>query len=511
MADHICNTIVKLIIYLSVFIVLLFASFNQQFSISYKAASPPPSSQSGHFRHQVSLENMAQLISASSSSSSSNVLKEFPNNFTSLSSLFERSMGGGEKNSVYAQVKKVEKSGEERIEEGLARARTAIREAAKSKSYRLCCSNNGGNGNISRDVEFVPRGPVYRNPCAFYQSHREMQKRFRVWTYKEGDLPLFHKGPMNDIYSIEGQLIDELESSQSPFTAASPEEASAFFLPVSVVNIIRFVYRPYTNYSRDRLQNIVKDYIDLVSVKHPYWKRTDGADHFFVSCHDWAPDVSAAHPVLYKHFIRVLCNANTTEGFKPSRDVPMPEIFIPWGKLGRPPLSLSPEHRNILAFFAGGEHGLVRETLFHHWKDRADPDIRVYSYLPETLNYTVLMGQSRFCLCPSGYEVASPRIVESIFAGCVPVVISDGYVLPFSDVLDWTKFSVHVPIGRVPELKKILEGVTEAEYREKQRRVVEVQRHFTVNRPARPYDVMHMVMHSVWLRRLNLRRRRMMG
>ncbi|OWM74773.1 hypothetical protein CDL15_Pgr004540 [Punica granatum] len=330
-----------------------------------------------------------------------------------------------------------------------------------------------------------------------------MEKRFRVWTYKEGDWPLFHKGPMNDIYSIEGQFIDELESSKSPFRASSPDEATAFFFPVSIVNIVQFVYRPYTNYSRDRLQNIVKDYIDLVSSKHPYWNHTNGADHFLISCHDWAPDVSSAYPELYKHFIRVLCNANETEGFKPSRDVSLPEIFIPYGKLGPPHPNVSPENRSILAFFAGGDHGDVRKVLFRHWKE--DNDIQVYSYLPKNLSYTKLMGQSRFCLCPSGWEVASPRIVESISAGCVPVIISEGYVLPFSDVIDWSTFSVHVLIKRIPDLKGILEGISEAEYREKQRRVVEVQRHFTVNRPARPYDMMHMVMHSIWLRRLNLR------
>ncbi|XP_031279772.1 probable glycosyltransferase At5g11130 [Pistacia vera] len=333
-----------------------------------------------------------------------------------------------------------------------------------------------------------------------------MEKRFRVWTYKEGQPPLFHKGPMADIYCIEGHLIDELESGNSPFSVRHPDEALAFFLPVSILNIIVFVYRPYTNFFRSRLQNIVKDYIDTVSTKYPYWNRSSGADHFLVSCHDWAPDVSAAHPDLYKNFIRVLCNANSSEGFKPARDVSLPEIYMRRGSL-KPTVHLSQEasyNRSIFAFFAGGAHGYVRKQLFYFWKGKAD-EIQVHEYLPKPLNYAQLMHQSKFCPCPSGHEVASPRVVESIFSGCVPVIISDHYVLPFSDVLDWSKFSVHIPVAKIPQLKKILQGISEDEYTEMQKRVLQVQRDFSLNRPAKPYDILHMVMHSVWLRRLNRR------
>ena len=217
-----------------------------------------------------------------------------------------------------------------------------------------------------------------------------------------------------------------------------------------------------------------------------------------------APDVSALKPDLYKHFIRALCNANTSERFHPIRDISIPEINIPRGKLGPPHLDQPPNKRPILAFFAGGAHGYVRSVLFKYWKEK-DDEVQVFERLPRNRNYSKSMGDSKFCLCPSGYEVASPRIVEAIAAGCVPMIICDHYSLPFSDVLDWSKFSIYITSDKIPEIKKILKAVPTETYLEMQKRVKQVQRHFAINRPARPYDMLHMILHSVWLRRLNVR------
>lgn len=163
-----------------------------------------------------------------------------------------------------------------------------------------------------------------------------------------------------------------------------------------------------------------------------------------------------------------------------------------------------PSQRTTLAFFAGHLHGHIRYLLLNTWKNK-DQDVQVYDELPHEDSYNTKLRSSKFCLCPSGYEVASPRIVEAIFAECVPVLISDNYVPPFSDVLNWKSFSVQIDVKEIPNIKKILMGISQRQYLKMQGRVKQVQRHFVPNEPPERFDVFHMTIHSIWLRRLNIR------
>ncbi|RZC90507.1 hypothetical protein C5167_029640 [Papaver somniferum] len=216
-----------------------------------------------------------------------------------------------------------------------------------------------------------------------------------------------------------------------------------------------------------------------------------------------APCVNDKNPELFKNFIRVLCNANSSEGFKPGRDVSLPEFKVEGNGLSTSTQLRAPgTNRSILGFFAGGGHRHIRKILLKHWKNK-DNELQVHEYLPKGQDYGGFMAQSKFCLCPSGYEVASPRLVEAIHAACVPVVMSEHYVLPFSDVLDWSKSSVQITVEEIPQLKTILQAIRNKEYLKLQKGVIQVQRHFTLNRPAQRFDIIHMILHSVWLRRIN--------
>ncbi|XP_072971434.1 probable glycosyltransferase At5g25310 [Typha angustifolia] len=339
-----------------------------------------------------------------------------------------------------------------------------------------------------------------------------MEKRFKVYVYEEGEPPLVHGGPCKNIYTTEGRFIEELElmrPGRGGVRTWDPDRAHAFFLPFSVTEMVHFIYKPLS-YDKQPLKLFVADYVNVVASKHPFWNRSGGADHFMLSCHDWGPDASGGHPALYATSIRALCNANTSEGFRPSKDVSIPEINLLTGdiplQLLSPPFAIPGlSARPFLAFFAGGLHGPVRRLLLRHFKGRDPAHFPVFEYLPPGLDYYSFMLRSRFCLCPSGYEVASPRVVEAIYAECVPVIISEGYALPFGDVLRWEAFSVAVEVAEVARLREVLEGIGEEEVRRLREGVRAVKRHFVFNQPAERFDVFHMILHSVWLRRLNVK------
>ncbi|KAF6164489.1 hypothetical protein GIB67_025315 [Kingdonia uniflora] len=325
---------------------------------------------------------------------------------------------------------------------------------------------------------------VFRNVSMFKWSYELMEHMLKVYIYEEGEKPVFHQPPLKGIYVSEGWFMKLMEGNNQ-FVVKDPREAHLFYLPFSSQMLRLTLYDPL---NKAKLTEHLKNYVDIIASKYRFWNRTGGADHFLASCHDWVRMLSyrgVMDTQLYMHSslhqgptrnikpmgncIRSLCNANVAGRFRIGKDISLPVTFVgmpedPLRSLGGKPASKRP----ILAFFAGRHHGYLRTILLDYWKNK-DPDMKIFGPLlrnnTEKMTYRQYMKSSKYCICARGYEVHTPRVVEAIFYECVPVIISDNYMPPFFEILDWEKFAVFVLEKDIPNLKNILTSIPEKKYR----------------------------------------------
>ncbi|KAK7351490.1 hypothetical protein VNO77_10993 [Canavalia gladiata] len=342
--------------------------------------------------------------------------------------------------------------------------------------------------------------PLYRNVSMFRRSYELMEKMLKVYIYQDGDRPIFHEPLLDGIYASEGWFMKSMEANKQ-FVTGVPGKAHLFYIPFSSRLLQQTLY-VRNSHKRSNLIEYMKNYVDMIAGKYPFWNRTSGADHFVVACHDWAPAETRGRML---NCIRALCNADIEVGFKIGKDVSLPETYIrsienPVKNIGGNP----PFQRPILAFFAGGLHGYVRPILLKHWENK-EPDMKISGPLPHVrgnANYLQLMKSSRFCICARGHEVNSPRVVEAIFHECIPVIISDNFIPPLFEVLNWESFAVFVMEKDIPNLRNILLSISEERYLEMHSRVKKVQEHFLWHAEPVKYDLFHMLLHSIWYNRI---------
>ncbi|XP_062149066.1 probable glycosyltransferase At5g03795 [Alnus glutinosa] len=343
--------------------------------------------------------------------------------------------------------------------------------------------------------------PLFRNVSMFKRSYELMERTLKVYVYRDGSKPIFHQPILKGLYASEGWFMKLMEGNKR-FVVKDPRKAHLFYMPFSS-RMLEYTLYVRNSHNQTNLWQYLKDYSEKIAAKYPYWNRTGGADHFLVACHDWAPYETRHH---MEHCIKALCNADVTAGFKIGRDVSLPETYVraarnPLRDLGGKP----PSHRHILAFYAGNMHGYLRPILLKYWKDK-DPDMKIFGPMPtgvaSKMNYIQHMKSSKYCICPKGYEVNSPRVVEAIFYECVPVIISDNFVPPFFEVLDWGAFSLIVAEKDISNLKDILLSIPKEKYLELQLGVRKVQKHFLWHAKPLKYDLFHMTLHSIWYNRV---------
>lgn len=252
-----------------------------------------------------------------------------------------------------------------------------------------------------------------------------------------------------------------------------PFEADFFFVPVYVsCNFSTVNGFPAIGHAR----SLISSAVEFVSLEFPFWNRSFGSDHVFVASHDFGScfhtleDVAMADGVpeiLKNSIILQTFGVKYDHPCQRSEHVVIPPYVSP--ESVRKTLAMSDVNgrRDIFAFFRGKMevHPKNVSGRFYSKKVRTvilqkyGNDRRFHLRRHRFDGYQSEILRSTFCLCPLGWAPWSPRIVESVVLGCVPVIIADGIDLPFSSAVPWSEISVTVPEKDVGKLGAILEHV----------------------------------------------------
>ncbi|KAL0357007.1 UNVERIFIED_CONTAM: putative glycosyltransferase [Sesamum calycinum] len=282
-------------------------------------------------------------------------------------------------------------------------------------------------------------GDVYRSAEVFRMDYAEMEMKFKIYVYPDEykDENYTNYQTISGKYASEGYFFKNIR--ESSFLTDDPDQAHLFFIPISCHKMHQKVS------SYEEMASIVKKYVEGLIAKYPYWSRTMGADHFFVTCHDVDVRVTELVPHLVKNSIRPL-----------KEPVGGNDLY----------------KRTILGYWAGACNSDLRNTLVSNWEEDDELDIQNSTYYPAGGMRKLFMA--KFCICPVGSRATSNRIIMAIRHGCVP------------DVYD---------------LKYILKEKAGEEYSRLHSNLIKVQKRFRWNSPPVKYDAFHMVLYHLWLRR----------
>ena len=254
----------------------------------------------------------------------------------------------------------------------------------------------------------------------------------------------------------------------APFRVFDPRKANFFFVPGYAICMFEGGFVP--------IREIDEIYKRLIP-KLKYFKLSGGRDHIFTfgsgmsvglfkSWEEYIPNSIQLTPEthLFNDFPRIV-----TPFFKPWRDIAIPgqlhamEVTL----LRSTSLPLS-ERKQLAVFFGRSDASRAQHPTAGGVHVRADIVALESERLLVGSTYTMpemyqLMGGAKFCLVPKGKSAWSLRFYEAIFAGCVPILLSDHWELPFEQFIPIEEFVIKWPMAAVgPQLLDYLESLPDA-------------------------------------------------
>jgi len=155
-------------------------------------------------------------------------------------------------------------------------------------------------------------------------------------------------------------------------------------------------------------------------------------------------------------------------------DVPIPLVY------DMPPPA-APVDRKLLAHFSGNirskpnNHGKIRSKMQAAMAGINDVVVVDTAGRPRRrVPVAKSMRQCVFALCPRGFGKTSFRLYEAMYYGAIPVYIYDVPWLPYTDVLDWSEFSILCHISQIDSLAARLRAISPGAIRQMQAKVAEL-------------------------------------
>lgn len=175
-------------------------------------------------------------------------------------------------------------------------------------------------------------------------------------------------------------------------------------------------------------------------------------------------------PLIFKRFSNVIVADGSLAQFERGanpRTISMPALPIVKRR------ERNERERTILASFQGAPSHPVRKALeaLHDGKDFVvrliDPKNhvgRIDAVAGKTdTAYEDLIDASVFSFVPRGDALFSYRLLEVMARGSIPIILSDGWVLPFDRSVDWAGLSLSFHHEAVPKIPEVLRSMSAGE------------------------------------------------
>ncbi|KAK9081680.1 hypothetical protein Syun_030898 [Stephania yunnanensis] len=315
-----------------------------------------------------------------------------------------------------------------------------------------------------------------------------------------------------ELYGSQMALYESILA--SPYRTLNGEQADYFFVPVLDSCIItraddapHFSMRDLGGLRSSMTLEFYKKAYDHIVDQYPYWNRSAGRDHFWSFSWDegacYAPkEIWSSMMLVHWGNTNSKHNHSTTAYFLDNWDTipsdkrgnhpcfdPQKDLVIPaWKKPNPDSLRLklwsrSLKERTTLFYFNGNLGSAyangrpestysmgIRQNLAKEFGSIPDMEGKLGRQHSDDVIVTPLrsndyyekLASSIFCGVLPG-DGWSGRMEDSIFHGCIPVVIQDGIYLPYENVLDYNSFAVRVREDEIPNLMQILRAFNETE------------------------------------------------